>query len=259
MTVTKTLYTSLGDDMSREQFYAGWVAGHESIWSEEECPVDAVPEFRAGWTKGRTDTIIDEGPEVLDAPRTILVTGSSVSCPKTCSGQPRVPRERNHSGDPMTLFTIGYQGATLEPFIRTLEAHQVEILVDVRALPRSRKPGFSKTALDSALGQRGIDYMHLPGLGNPGPGRDAARAGDYDNFARIYRAHMGTLEAQIGLFLLLGAIAHQRTCLMCFERAAEQCHRSLIADWMRRSGYTVCDLVVDAPDHGPMTGCWNSG
>ena len=74
-----------------------------------------------------------------------------------------------------TIWTIGYEQATLDAVIGALKGAGVEVLADVRALPLSRRPGFSKTALAGALAQAGIQYVHFKALGTPADGRAAAR------------------------------------------------------------------------------------
>jgi uncharacterized protein (DUF488 family) len=75
------------------------------------------------------------------------------------------------------IFTIGYEGTTVGEFLAALKAAGVQRLIDVRAVPNSRRPGFSKTPLRNALAEAGIDYVHLRALGTPSDGRGAARAG----------------------------------------------------------------------------------
>lgn len=99
------------------------------------------------------------------------------------------------------LTTIGYEKAALNDFIATLQAASVECVIDVRELPLSRKRGFSKTALGQALEGADIRYVHLKALGDPKPGRDAARAGRFEEFNAIYRKHLATPEAQEALVL----------------------------------------------------------
>ncbi|MBD0865732.1 MAG: DUF488 domain-containing protein [Rhodobacteraceae bacterium] len=148
---------------------------------------------------------------------------------------------------PKTIYTIGYEGTTLEQFLQTLAANRIEALADVRALPLSRKPGFSKNGLAAALATRGISYRHFRWLGNPKSGRDAARAGDRETFVRIFGKHMETEQARAALSELLTLAKTRTTCLMCFERDARQCHRSLISDQIDCLGHTVFNLVADIP------------
>jgi len=80
------------------------------------------------------------------------------------------------------IATIGYEKASIEDFISTLLASDIEILIDVRDRAQSRRPGFSKTALAAAVRRVGIDYIHLKALGDPKDGRDAARSGEIEKF-----------------------------------------------------------------------------
>ena len=93
------------------------------------------------------------------------------------------------------LFTVGYEGTDIERFVRTLKVAGVQQLVDVRAVPVSRKAGFSKKKLAARLAEEGIEYSHLVSLGDPRPGRDAARAGEFNLFRSIYEAHIRTDQA----------------------------------------------------------------
>ena len=107
----------------------------------------------------------------------------------------------------------------------------VELLVDVRAVSSSRRPGFSKTRLAAHLIQHGIDYIHLRGLGTPADGRAAARAGKHAEMRRIFAEHMKTLEARDDLDTLAELVAGgRRVCLLCFEADPAHCHRSLVGD-----------------------------
>ena len=146
------------------------------------------------------------------------------------------------------LFTLGYEGAELEDFLRTLSDSGVTQLIDVREVPISRKRGFSKTALRGALAARDIVYLHLKGLGDPKPGRDAARRGDVSEFRRIYQKHLESDEAKAAL-AIAGARATARTsCLLCFERDNSHCHRSIVARRLAAErGFSVRHIGVHSP------------
>lgn len=131
---------------------------------------------------------------------------------------------------PQFFCTIGYEGCDVDDFVSTLQRAGIEALIDVRDLPLSRKPGFSKSPLAAALKTKGIAYLHLRGLGDPKPGRDAARAGKHDLFQRIFRQHMTTDSAKDDLERAVKLVSHQRSCLMCFEKNHCNCHRSIVAD-----------------------------
>src|SRR5687768_13417822 len=95
-----------------------------------------------------------------------------------------------------TIFTIGYEGATMAEFLATLRQAGVERVIDVRALPLSRRPGFSKSSLAAELNAMGIDYVHLKPLGTPKRGRDAAKKGDRATLEVVYAGQLGLPEAQ---------------------------------------------------------------
>jgi len=95
----------------------------------------------------------------------------------------------------MRIFTIGYEGATVAEFVSALQKAQVERVIDVRALPLSRRPGFSKSSLRAALEEAGIEYLHFKALGTPAEGRAAARAGRHADLQRIYAGQLELPEA----------------------------------------------------------------
>jgi uncharacterized protein (DUF488 family) len=128
------------------------------------------------------------------------------------------------------LLTIGYEGTTISAVLHALEQARVGLLVDVRALPQSRKPGFSKRQLGAGLEERGMRYVHLQGLGTPKSGRDAVRAGNVTAMHRIFRAHMTSDRAQADLASATELARSARACLLCFERDHEKCHRSIVAE-----------------------------
>src|SRR3954468_12399411 len=142
-----------------------------------------------------------------------------------------------------TLATIGYEGKTQEEFLGELAAAGVELVIDVRAVAASRRPGFSKTALRNALAERGIDYLHLRPLGTPAAGREAARKGRVAEMRRIYAGQLETDEAALALEQALAAAADRRSALLCFEAEAAGCHRSMLAERMiARRPFQVVDL-----------------
>ncbi|NBB83817.1 MAG: DUF488 family protein [Alphaproteobacteria bacterium] len=104
------------------------------------------------------------------------------------------------------------------------------MLVDIRDVPASRRPGFSKSALAAALSQAGIGYRHHKPLGDPKPGRDAARAGDYARFRRIFLEHIDSSAARTAMSDIIGLADSEAVCLLCYERDPTQCHRSLVLD-----------------------------
>ncbi len=127
-------------------------------------------------------------------------------------------------------MTIGYEGAEIHDFIATLLMHEVRTLIDVRELPLSRKKGFSKRALGEALDAVGIMYRHVKQLGDPKPGRVAARSGDMATFRQIFGKHMEQEPTKAALRDVVPAIMEGGACLLCFERCHQDCHRAIVAD-----------------------------
>lgn len=133
-----------------------------------------------------------------------------------------------HTND-KALLTIGYEGLDIQHFLKFLVSNKVEVLVDVREVPISRKRGFSKTQLSEALARKGILYEHIKTLGSPSPIRKQLKQDwDYEAFFRAYEGYLD--EQRDALNLLREIVAqHQRVCLMCFEKSHEECHRSRVA------------------------------
>jgi uncharacterized protein (DUF488 family) len=134
------------------------------------------------------------------------------------------------------LFTIGYEGSKPNDLFVKLRENGVALLIDVRDVPISRKPGFSKTSLSQGLDDAGIGYLHLKGLGDPKPGRVAAREGRFSDFRQIFKAHLLTTAAQQALAQAVTAASKSVACLLCFEQDHTNCHRCIVADSMARSG-----------------------
>ena len=142
----------------------------------------------------------------------------------------------------VTLATIGYENATLPDVIGRLKAAGVEVLIDVRAVAASRRPGFSKTMLSNTLREEGIDYVHLRALGTPKAGRDAARKGRIAEMRAIYDEHLRD-PAAIAELARAAAIARERKAvLFCYEAEAAGCHRRVIAERLAAEGIASEDL-----------------
>ena len=124
------------------------------------------------------------------------------------------------------IFTIGYEGATQGELIAALRQAGVERVIDVRAVPLSRKPGFSKNVLAAGLKEAGIDYVHLKALGTPPEGREAARKGRFGEMERIYAAQLDTPEAAVQAAQLVSLAGEKPSALLCFERDPALCHRT---------------------------------
>lgn len=129
-----------------------------------------------------------------------------------------------------TLYTIGYEGLDLEHFIRFLKADHIDVLVDVREIPLSRKKGFSKSRLSDALTSEGIQYEHIKALGSPSPIRKKLKADwNYDAFFKAYNHYLDDHKEALDLLSDIVEM-HGNVCLMCFEKTQDICHRRSIAD-----------------------------
>ncbi|HET9812952.1 MAG TPA: DUF488 domain-containing protein [Sphingomicrobium sp.] len=128
----------------------------------------------------------------------------------------------------MRIFTIGYESTTVPEFLAALKQAAVERVIDVRAVPNSRRPGFSKTPLRNALAEEGIDYVHLRALGTPADGRAAARAGRHEDLKRIYAGQLELPEAMAEAAQMVALAGEKPSALLCYEREPAGCHRTLL-------------------------------
>ena len=126
----------------------------------------------------------------------------------------------------LRLFTIGYEGATQAELVAALQAAGVRRVIDVRAVPLSRKPGFSKNVLAAGLKEAGIDYVHLKALGTPPAGREAARKGRMAEMHLIYAEQLETPEAGMDAARMIALAEETPSALLCFERDPAGCHRT---------------------------------
>ncbi|WP_067812307.1 DUF488 domain-containing protein [Actinomadura kijaniata] len=125
---------------------------------------------------------------------------------------------------------LGYQGHDLDSFLSILAAEAVGTVVDVRLTPISRRRGFSKRALAAALADAGIDYWHVPQLGNPKDNRPgfAAGAAEVEQAKARYAAHIATEPARQQLAAIAELAADRRVALLCFEADQQRCHRDVV-------------------------------
>jgi len=138
-------------------------------------------------------------------------------------------KNRYASNTPM-LFTIGYEGFSLESYLRRLMTNGVRVLVDVRKNAYSRKYGFSKGILQKGCEGMGIKYIHIPQLGIESSKRQTLETQhDYDVLFDEYERT--TLAQNWDYLLELKSIVDEnvRVCLTCFEKDPRQCHRTHIA------------------------------
>ena len=143
------------------------------------------------------------------------------------------------------LLTIGHSNRTLEDFLAILQAHGVELLVDVRTFPRSRyNPQFNLENLPASMAAAGIGHIHMPGLGGlRHPRKDSTNTGWRNDSFRGYADYMQTPEFTKNLEELLPLAKDRRTAVMCAESVPWRCHRSLIADALTARGIPVQHIM----------------
>lgn len=128
-----------------------------------------------------------------------------------------------------SLFTIGYEGLHSSQFFDILQAHDIQHLIDVRAVALSRKAGFSKTALRSACLEAGVEYSHLQALGCPKDIRNSYRTdGNWQEYTTRFLSYLATRESDVSELLYLAQM--DRCALLCFEADANFCHRKYVAE-----------------------------
>jgi uncharacterized protein (DUF488 family) len=143
------------------------------------------------------------------------------------------------------LYTIGYEKALLKDVVSTLAAARVTILIDVRDRPISRRPGFSKRQLASAIGEAGMRYLHLQALGTPPEGRLAGRRREWDRFWGIVGEKLTRPEAELALQEAAEIAEAAPSCLLCYEADWQICHRRRVAEILaQRHGFAVSHLKV---------------
>jgi len=130
------------------------------------------------------------------------------------------------------IYTIGYEGASPSDFLDTLIDVQIDRVIDIRDVPASRRPGFSKNSLREALAEHDIEYTHLKPLGDPKDGREAMRRGDVRAFQEIFGMHIQLETAQEALRTAVDFANQESIVLLCFERDPKYCHRTIVADLM---------------------------
>jgi uncharacterized protein (DUF488 family) len=140
-----------------------------------------------------------------------------------------------------TIWTIGYEQVRVDDVTSALSGAGVEVLADIRFLPLSRRPGFSKSALAASAREAGIEYRHMKPLGTPAEGRAAARRGDHDTLAQVYAGQLELPEALAAMAELRALAGEKRVALLCYEREARECHRSLLIDALLPD-FAVVDL-----------------
>lgn len=154
----------------------------------------------------------------------------------------------------MKIWTVGHSTRTLELFNEILVANGIEVLVDVRTYPGSRRyPQFNKSVLSESL--TSITYHHEPSLGGRRTPRKDSHNTTWRNVQfRGYADHMETAEFQEGIKVLLELARQSRTTVMCAEAVWWRCHRSLIADYLKAQGHAVIHIMdANKTEEHPFT------
>lgn len=144
-----------------------------------------------------------------------------------------------------TIWTIGHSTRSAEEFIKILKGHDIQLLVDVRSFPGSRRyPHFNRTNLAEFLAQAGINYKHEPRLGGRRtPRNDSLNTAWRNASFRAYADHMETEDFRNGVKDLLELAREARTTVMCAEALWWRCHRSLIADYLKAAGHSAVHII----------------
>jgi uncharacterized protein (DUF488 family) len=145
------------------------------------------------------------------------------------------------------IWTVGHSNHPLEKFLSILTAHNIDIVVDVRRFPASRKwPHFNRSALEESLPARRIGYAGLPELGGRRrPRPDSPHTAWRVDAFRGYADFMDTPEFEAGLARLVAAVAGKRAAILCAEALPWRCHRSLVADALTARGWEVFDIISE--------------
>jgi uncharacterized protein (DUF488 family) len=145
------------------------------------------------------------------------------------------------------IFSIGYEGKTLEAFIALLKGAGVERLIDVRDAPYSRKIGFSKAPLEQALKAASIEYIGIPELGTAKAVRDKFKSdSNVEDFLLAYKAG---LEHNREHYERLKALARERpSAIMCYEQDYRECHRQILEERLAKDGFRVLHLGEDGQE-----------
>jgi uncharacterized protein (DUF488 family) len=145
-----------------------------------------------------------------------------------------------------TLYTIGHSTRTLGEFVDLLKAHNIQRIVDVRTIPRSRhNPQFNENTIENSLQKTGINYVHIAELGGLRHTIvDSKNLGWRNHSFRGFADYMSTPEFAKGIDILEKIAKKEKTAIMCAEAVPWRCHRSLIADALSKRGWNVFDIMT---------------
>ncbi len=155
-----------------------------------------------------------------------------------------------------TIWTIGHSIRPLEVFVAMLKSFQIELLVDIRSFPGSKRyPHFNKEALIISLPENEIEYTHLVKLG----GRRKPRPDSHNTGWRVaafkgYADYMETKDFNKAIKELELLASNKRVAYMCSEAVWWSCHRSLVSDYLKLNGWTVMHIMdIGKAEEHPYT------
>lgn len=143
-----------------------------------------------------------------------------------------------------TILSIGYEKLDTATFLKTLSTHRINAVVDVRESAFSRRLDFRKNRLKDLLQSEGIAYFHLPKAGNP---HRKVVKNDIEKCLRLYRDHISQSPKLVNEIAGdFRAICNEfpRIAVLCFERSADACHRSLLIDALKAIEFTCTTVEV---------------
>jgi len=148
---------------------------------------------------------------------------------------------------PDKIFTIGHSTHPIDQFIKILQAYQIELLIDVRTIPKSRhNPQFNLNELKIELEQHAIDYVHLEELGGLRHTTKASINTAWKNSSfRGFADYMQTKEFETGISQLIRLAGEKQAVIMCAEAVLWRCHRSLIGDALLIRDLQVEDILSE--------------
>lgn len=153
-----------------------------------------------------------------------------------------------------TIFTVGHSTRSIEDFVALLKGFGIEVLADIRTIPRSRhNPQFNADTLKATLEREGISYIGMPGLGGlRRPKKNSPNTGWRNEGFRGFADYMQTPEFEHALESLIELGTNRRTAIMCAEAVPWRCHRSLVADALAVREIPAIEILSET-DHRPHT------
>jgi uncharacterized protein (DUF488 family) len=153
------------------------------------------------------------------------------------------------------IWTIGHSNVGIDALLTRLRAHGITLVADVRRFPASRRhPQFGQAALKTSLEAAGIGYLHLADLGGRRtPRPDSPNSAWRNDAFRGYADHMETPAFGAAITTLVNRARTEHTAIMCAELLWWQCHRSLIADYLKAAGHEVLHITAGGVTEHPFT------